>query len=118
MSGIRYSDDEKAKVLNFIENYDQEYGRGGKLKAFKKFKIAPFTIRGWIKEQGKKPVEKDEPVKAVNKFISVKAPVQVSSDLKKQIALHIDRIEMYSGQIAELQARIEREKESIKIEIE
>lgn len=117
MSGIRYSNNEKAKVLNFIEQWDKDHGRGGKLAAFKKFKVSPLTIRSWIAEEGKKPVERTETAKAVNKNVYEKTTVQVSG-LREKVASHIEKIEKYSSQIAELQAKIDKEKEAIQKDFE
>lgn len=111
MSGIRYSEKEKAKILNFIEQWDKDHGRGGKLQAFKKFKVSPLTLRTWIAEQGKKPFIA-EPTTFVKSVSSAKALVQVS-DLKEKVSFHMERIERYSSQIAELKAKVEKEKEAI-----
>lgn len=119
MSGIRYSDAEKAKILDFIRNYDEKNGRGGKLQAFNKFKVSPLTLRSWIaeSERNKKFASK----KAEKTIVSTKiaapskttAQVATGAAVKEKIALHIENIEKYSSQIADLQAKIEREKAEV-----
>lgn len=46
--GKRYSDVEKAEILNFIAGQ----GRGGATQAAKKFGISPLTLSNWKKASG------------------------------------------------------------------
>ena len=46
--GKRYSDVEKAEILNFIAGQ----GRGGATRAAKKFGISPLTLSNWKKASG------------------------------------------------------------------
>ncbi len=46
--GKRYTDAEKAEILNFIERQ----GRGGATAASKKFGVSPLTISSWRKSSG------------------------------------------------------------------
>ncbi len=48
LKGKRYTDAEKAEILNFIESY----GRGGASAAAKKFGVSPLTISSWRKSTG------------------------------------------------------------------
>jgi hypothetical protein len=51
--GKRYSDAEKAEILNFIA----AQGRGGASKAAKKFGISPLTLTNWKKASGGSPTK-------------------------------------------------------------
>lgn len=46
--GKRYSEQEKAEILRFVE----EQGRGGASAAAKKFGVSPLTISSWRKQAG------------------------------------------------------------------
>lgn len=59
--GKRYSDAEKAEILNFIA----QQGRGGASQAAKKFGISPLTLSNWKKASGGSP-KKGKPG-AINK---------------------------------------------------
>jgi transposase-like protein len=50
--GKRYSEDQKAEILKFVE----EQGRGGASSAAKKYGISPITISSW-KKSGAKATE-------------------------------------------------------------
>lgn len=47
--GKRYSDEEKAEILAFVDSH----GRGGQSAAAAKYKVSPLTIGNWRKEAGK-----------------------------------------------------------------
>lgn len=49
--GKRYSDAEKAEILNFIA----QLGRGGASQAAKKYGISPLTLSNWKKASGGSP---------------------------------------------------------------
>ena len=66
-TGVRYSNEEKQKVVDFVSEYNSSKGRGGQSVAAKKFKVTPLTIATWIKSLGKKaaaPAKAVKPVKA------------------------------------------------------
>lgn len=44
--GVRYTAEQKAEILNFIE----QQGRGGATQAAKKFKVSPLTLTSWKKK--------------------------------------------------------------------
>lgn len=45
-TGVRYTAEQKAEILNFIE----QQGRGGATQAAKKFKVSPLTLTSWKKK--------------------------------------------------------------------
>lgn len=44
----RYSDSEKQEIINFVQSYNAENGRGGVSQAVKKFGASPISINSWI----------------------------------------------------------------------
>ncbi len=47
--GKRYSKEEKQEVVDFVTEYnDSHNGRGGVVKAVKKFGMTAVTIKGWL----------------------------------------------------------------------
>lgn len=50
--GIRYSDEVKKQVVDFVTAYNKDKGRGGQNAAARKFKVTPLTISGWLKSAG------------------------------------------------------------------
>lgn len=47
---IRYSEEKKKEVLDWLQEYDGENGRGGQTEAAKKFGISSLTIAQWRKK--------------------------------------------------------------------
>ena len=114
MAAKRYSDKEKSKILDFVKKFDTENGRGGMSQASKKFKVSFLTLRSWIKKsdesiaEKKSPAAKGTPVSNGKKTVAAVAPA-----FKDKVMSHLANIEKYSKQISDLQALIEKEKESI-----
>lgn len=54
--GKRYSNDEKQEVIDFVNNYNAERGRGGVANASKKFAITQMTINSWLKRDSSNAV--------------------------------------------------------------
>jgi hypothetical protein len=49
LRGKRYTLQEKAEVLDFVDRYNAEHGRGGQSAATKKFQLSPLSISSWRK---------------------------------------------------------------------
>ena len=47
--GKRYSEAEKAKILNHVEQVNSNRGRGGITSAAKKFGVTALTISNWLR---------------------------------------------------------------------
>lgn len=63
--GIRYSDEIKQQVVDFVTSYNATNGRGGQNQAAKKFKLSVLTVAAWLKAAGvKKPTSKKTTAKA------------------------------------------------------
>ena len=50
LRGRRYTLHEKAEVLDFVDRYNAEHGRGGQTAATKKFRLSPLSISSWRKQ--------------------------------------------------------------------
>jgi hypothetical protein len=50
--GKRYSNNEKAEILTFVDKHNAEKGRGGAAAASRKYKVSQLTIGNWLKEAG------------------------------------------------------------------
>ena len=50
--GKRYTSAEKAKVLNWVNDYNVNHGRGGVANASKEFGITQLTIHNWVRQGG------------------------------------------------------------------
>jgi hypothetical protein len=50
----RYTEEEKAEILNFIDTFNKENGRGGQTAAIEKYKTSAISIGNWRKGSGKK----------------------------------------------------------------
>jgi hypothetical protein len=50
LRGKRYTLQEKAEVLEFVDRFNAEHGRGGQTAATKKFQLSPLSISSWRKQ--------------------------------------------------------------------
>jgi hypothetical protein len=50
LRGKRYTLQEKAEILDFVDRYNAEHGRGGQTAATKKFQLSPLSISSWRKQ--------------------------------------------------------------------
>jgi transposase-like protein len=48
--GKRYTDDEKQKIVDFVNSYNEANGRGGAANASKKFGVSQLTVGAWLKK--------------------------------------------------------------------
>lgn len=48
----RYSAEEKAKVVSWVNEYNVNNGRGGVANASKEFNVTQLTISNWVKRAG------------------------------------------------------------------
>lgn len=51
---MRYTDETKAEVVNFVKKYNEDNGRGGQTAAVEKFKVSPISIANWLTKAGEK----------------------------------------------------------------
>lgn len=50
--GKRYTDAEKQKIIDFVNEYNAAKGRGGAANASKKFGVSQLTVASWLKGKG------------------------------------------------------------------
>lgn len=50
--GKRYSPEEKQEIIDFVQKYNAENGRGGQSAAAKKHGISQLSIASWLKSGG------------------------------------------------------------------
>ena len=74
--GKRYTDNEKAQVVAFVEKTNAEHGRGGITAASKKFGITPLSISNWMKKTGDSSVR------------SARSKVHFASNLRRLADIH------------------------------
>lgn len=48
----RYDQNTKDEVVNFIQAFNEENGRGGQSAAAKKWKLNPITVKAWLEKAG------------------------------------------------------------------
>ena len=114
--GKRYSKEEVANIISFIQNHNKENKRGGQKVAAEKFGVSAVTISRWMNLDGKKSPKKAS--KPSGKKTSGKkgkrktrgaATGKVSQDPGKTLA----RLGEIYHQIAELQAEYDALKGSL-----
>ncbi|MEX2578312.1 MAG: hypothetical protein WD342_04575 [Verrucomicrobiales bacterium] len=49
---VRYSDEQKEEILEFVREHDRKHGRGGQAAAAEKFGTTPLSISKWRKGKG------------------------------------------------------------------
>lgn len=52
--GKRYSKKEKAQILSYVREVNEQLGRGGISKAADKFGVSPISISRWLQEMSPK----------------------------------------------------------------
>jgi len=85
--GIRYSDDYKKQVVDYVKSYNQSKGRGGQNQAAKKFNLSVLTVSAWLKAAGvKNPARKPLAKKAAAvKKAARKAAKQVKGAVQSEL---------------------------------
>ncbi|MCP5538073.1 MAG: hypothetical protein H7A51_17800 [Akkermansiaceae bacterium] len=79
--GNRYSPQQKAEVLAYVDTFNANKGRGGAAAASRKFKVSQITIGQWLKRAG-------EPApSAVGKQAAL-SPADFARKLERLAAVH------------------------------
>ncbi len=104
--GKRYTSEQKAKVLNYVNEVNSKKGRGGAAAASRKFDISQITIGQWIKKDGKPTVTKKSAAKSVVKGATRGRPKAVGNSiaatLRRLADIH-EEISQTETQLAALQ---------------
>ncbi|MBK1829341.1 hypothetical protein JIN77_01270 [Verrucomicrobiaceae bacterium R5-34] len=98
--GTRYSNAEKAKVLEYVDSVNAAKGRGGAAAASRKFNISQITIGQWVKKAGTPTSTKKSTAKGASKAASKSASKGFAAKLRRLADVH----EAISQKEAELQA--------------
>ncbi len=75
--GVRYTDEQKKEITDFVADYNAANNRGGQAKASEKYGVSQLTISTWIKGSGtssKKAKKADKAPKAAKAPKAPKAP--------------------------------------------
>ena len=124
MARVKYSADQRAKVIQFIRGYDAKNKRGGIAQAQRKFKVAYPTLKAWLGANGKaagKPAAKastkssksaaiKKPTGPAAKAVKASATPQMRSEVMSRFEKVLD----YERQIAALREAVEKEKAAIR----
>ena len=107
-TGVRYTDEQKKEVVDFVIDYNATHGRGGQSVASKKFKVTPLTVAAWIKASGKKaaakPSKKTTIPKVVRGTSSSKKGMRYSADYKQEVVDFVDAYNAANGRGGQSQA--------------
>ena len=79
--GIRYTAEQKQKVVDFVAAYNSANGRGGQSQAAKKFNLSVITVSTWLKKGGAKAK-----VSKVSKVVAKKGSAAVPAGLVAKVA--------------------------------
>jgi hypothetical protein len=90
-TGVRYTDEQKKNIVDFVVSHNLANSRGGQSAASKKFKVGPITIAAWIKASGVAP--KGNAKKVVEVVKAAKAPavakakkgIRYTAELKQEV---------------------------------
>ena len=84
--GTRYTPKQKAEILDFVNQVNEEKGRGGAAAAARKFGISQITIGIWVKKDGKPSVSEKSSAKGRGRPKA--AGNDVASKLRRLADLH------------------------------
>lgn len=106
---IRYTQDQKDKVVAFVIKHNEANGRGGQSAAVAKFKINPITVASWLKSAGVKTPGKKRGAKGGKKAVapkqkSVKKSVKKSKKVGGSVGAVLNRLQAIQVEIDSLQA--------------
>lgn len=111
---IRYTQEQKDKVVAFVVKHNEANGRGGQSAAVAKFKINPITVASWLKNAGVKTPGKKRGAKGGKKAV---APKQKSAKKGKKVGGSVgavlNRMQKIQVEIDSLQAEFNELKSQI-----
>lgn len=97
----RYTDSEKAKILRFVQQVNQDRGRGGVSAAVREFGISPITVNGWLRSQ-----KESGPTLPLPKNASAVEVFQRLADLHSSIESKRDELERMEKEYDDLKKKI------------
>ncbi len=97
----RYTDEEKSKILRFVNQVNQDKGRGGVTAAVREFGISPITVNGWLRNQ-----KELGPTLPLPKNASAVEVFQRLADLHSSIEAKRDELTRMEKEYEELKKKI------------
>lgn len=113
-AGSRYTQQQKADVVAFVNSHNAANGRGGQSTAATKFNISPITVMAWLKTAGA-PKASEAAMKNAKPITTAKAPVNlggVNAKLSALLALS-HQITKTETELAKLNAKFASIKASL-----
>lgn len=120
----RYDQKTKDEVVAYIQQYNEEKGRGGQSAAVNKWKLNPITVKSWLEKAGvetpgkggKKKRKAGRPAKAASTKApkapraakAAKAPRAAKADSGDGVSSTLQRMMAIQGQIVALQNEYEK----------
>ncbi|MDF1862564.1 MAG: hypothetical protein P1U87_20270 [Verrucomicrobiales bacterium] len=102
---IRYDQKTKDEVVSFIQNYNEENGRGGQSAAAKKWKLNPITVKAWMEKAGLSSPGKSGKKKKKNRPAKASAPApRKANSAPKNVSAILKRMVQVQEQIEGLQS--------------
>ena len=99
---IRYEQNKKDEVVAFVQQFNEEKGRGGQSAAVKKWDLNPITVKSWLEKAGVVT-----PRRGGTKEPSTpsKSTVGVSGTLQRMISIQ-GQIEALEAEYAKLKGKL------------
>ena len=99
-AGKRYTEEQKEKILAFVDEVNEAKGRGGPAAAKKKFGISPITLTSWQKKRkggNLRPSKSEKPQKN---------PLRRMADILEEIQAAETQIQTLQSEYAKLRKKI------------
>ncbi len=124
----RYTQEQKDEVIAFIQQYNEENGRGGQSAAVKKWNLNPVTVKSWLEKAGvatpgrggRKKVRPGRPGRPSKKAARKAAGSSARTSAAAPVASAVDdlqgilnRMVAIRGQIASLESEFAQLKDSL-----
>ena len=100
--GVRYSDEQKAKIVQFVQDHNQANGRGGQSAAVKKFGVSALTISKWSKKDGKSPQKAPA---ASKRKVAPKGAADTAGKLQRMLAIQ-QQLEILQAEFASIKSQL------------
>jgi len=118
--GKRYSSEQKQEIVDFVNGFNADNGRGGQSAASKKFGISQLTVASWLKNAGSAPAAPAKRGPKPGKAAAAKTAAAagssksggISGKLSALLALG-NEIEKAENSLAQLKAKFDSIKASL-----
>jgi hypothetical protein len=107
----RYNQETKDEVIAFIQQYNEENGRGGQSAAVKKWNLNPVTVKSWLAKAGvetpgrggRKKAKAGRPKKVARKARAASPRKSVAAPAAGDLETILNRMVAVRQQIADLE---------------